>query len=421
MTLLRNTLMVLVIMGIIGAAASAAPATVSANLPRSNLGCVDVNNNGLIDTPELFDVIDEYFEPPLDSSLMCVDTNGNGMVDTSELFDVIDAYFEPPASLRHQAALQENRELMLDLINEERENVGIPPIQLGNNTAAQSFAQESLDGCWSGHWGADGSIPAFRYSQAGGHQANAENASGLDYCITSSDGFGTINPTNQVYKAMKGLMNSPGHRRQIINLHFTAVNIGIAWNDYNFHVVQQFETSYAHFDNPPSIQNGTLSLKGNLINRATQARSIQIFHHHPLAPLTRGQLTSTYCMDPGLIIVTISPPPPSGYSYRETEFTSTYNRCLTPFDFPPDTPAPQSYEEAIEFHQRASETSSYSATVTYPLIVADTWNMSATSFDITADLSEVIRTHGPGIYRIVTRAYVAGRSTVIGETAISYP
>ena len=109
------------------------------------------------------------------------------------------------------------------------------------------------------------------------------------------------------------------------------------------------------------------------------------------------------------------------YYYHETEFTTTCTRCLTPFDHDLDTPAPTSYEEARTSHDYISSTSSYSTTVTCPIVEAGLWKITATSFDITADLSDVISTHGPGIYEMVTWASVEGETTVAGVIAISYP
>ena len=81
----------------------------------------------------------------------------------------------------------ELKRLMLQLINAERAAVGLMPVALGENAAAQLHAEASLRGCFSSHWGLDGLKPYMRYSLTGGYQANAENGSGLDYCITDAD------------------------------------------------------------------------------------------------------------------------------------------------------------------------------------------------------------------------------------------
>ena len=91
---LRNTLIVAALLFTAGVVAMVTPMGVGADSSASHLGCVDKNGNGLVDIPELFDVIDAYFDATYDNRLSCVDSNDNGLVDISELFDVIDAYFD---------------------------------------------------------------------------------------------------------------------------------------------------------------------------------------------------------------------------------------------------------------------------------------------------------------------------------------
>ena len=63
MALLRNTLIVLAMLCVIGVAASAALATVNAQDSNGGVNCVvDENGNGFVEITELFDVIDWYFD-----------------------------------------------------------------------------------------------------------------------------------------------------------------------------------------------------------------------------------------------------------------------------------------------------------------------------------------------------------------------
>ena len=87
----------------------------------------------------------------------------------------------PPPHLKHL----EEKELMLTLINAEREKAGVDPVVLGDNIAAQLHADASLENCFFSHWGIDGLKPYMRYSLAGGYQSNGENALGNHYCTTA--------------------------------------------------------------------------------------------------------------------------------------------------------------------------------------------------------------------------------------------
>ena len=93
----------------------------------------------------------------------------------------------PVPHLRHLA----EKHYMLELINQERDRLALPLLELGTNNAVQLHAESALEHCFSSHWGVDGLKPYMRYSLAGGYQSNGENASGLDYCYKASDGYRT--------------------------------------------------------------------------------------------------------------------------------------------------------------------------------------------------------------------------------------
>ena len=97
--------------------------------------------------------------PPADT-IMPIPTSGpspNTATDTPEAVR--------PPGVSH---IEEKR-YMLELINAERIEVGLHPVALGDNVAAQVHAEASLKYCFSSHWGIDGLKPYMRYSLAGGY------------------------------------------------------------------------------------------------------------------------------------------------------------------------------------------------------------------------------------------------------------
>ena len=81
---------------------------------------------------------------------------------------------------------------MLDLINEARVDADASPVAMGDNRAAQVHADNALEGCFSSHWGLDGSKPYMRYVAAGGYQPNAENVSGLNVCVRAGQNYAAL-------------------------------------------------------------------------------------------------------------------------------------------------------------------------------------------------------------------------------------
>ena len=204
----------------------------------------------------------------------------------------------------------EAKEYLLDLINAKRSEAGVPELVLGDNRAAQLHAEAAMEGCFSSHWGADGLKPYIRYSLAGGYQSNAENISGLGYCLTEGDGYQAVHGIEQEMRdAMQSWMASEGHRRNILDPWHRKVNIGVAWDRYNSMLVQHFEGDYVDYRKLPSIEDGILSFSGGTKNggRAEDGLKISLRYDLPPHSLTRRQLAWTYCYDTGRIVASLRP------------------------------------------------------------------------------------------------------------------
>ena len=79
---------------------------------------------------------------------------------------------------------------MLRLVNNERRAAGVPEVVLGVNDAAQLHAEDSLEGCYSSHWGSDGLKPYMRYSAwPGGTSQTVKTA--VDWTTALRRGTGT--------------------------------------------------------------------------------------------------------------------------------------------------------------------------------------------------------------------------------------
>ena len=61
----------------------------------------------------------------------------------------------------------DQKRLMLKLINEERIRVGLRPVIMAENAAAQLHAEAASKGCFSSYWGLDGLKPYMTYSLSG--------------------------------------------------------------------------------------------------------------------------------------------------------------------------------------------------------------------------------------------------------------
>ena len=323
--------------------------------------------------------------------------------------------------LRH---LEEKR-YMLELINGERAKAGLDSVVLGDNIAAQLHAEAALENCFASHWGIDGLKPYMRYSLAGGYQSNGENGSGSDYCIEASDGYRAIQSINtEIREAMEGWMDSPGHRRNILRKWHKKVNIGLAWDRYNFLAYQHFEGDYVEYDELPVVEEGVLRISGRTKNgaRFDQDRDlgIQVYYDQPPHSLSRGQVTRTYCYDGGRQIGALRKPLTGGWYYEEDEFTKSYKPCPDPYDVPVDAPPPRTHNEAHSFWQAAYDLSLSVSEIpiVVPWITTLQWTARGESFSVRADLSDLIAQHGDGVYTILVWGKLGIEDKVISEYSI---
>ena len=325
-----------------------------------------------------------------------------------------------PTATTHSA----EKRHMLNLINDERGKAGAPAVALGDNIASQVHAETALENYFTGHWGVDGLKAYMRYSLAGGYQANAENMTGLNYCVTESDDFSAIDIMPDISKAMTGLMNSPGHRENILNKWHCKVSIGLAWDNFNIRVVQHFEGDYVEYDQLPAITNGALSLSGRTKNGARFVRdfAVDIQYDPPPHPLTWGQIARTYNSGLGRRVASVIPRALAGYSYNDNEqvYTAVRESYLDPYDIPADTPGPRSYSEAHKLAEAARYVSQSLPTryETVPYITAAQWKTSGESFSVSADVIEILNRHGPGVYTVCVSGTIGSAALPISQYSI---
>ena len=322
-----------------------------------------------------------------------------------------------PSSGLSQSDLESAREYALQLINDARADAGLNAVTLDDNTAAQSHAEDMRANCFLSHWGADGLKPYMRYSLADGQQYSAENVSGIGFCPTNPDRYIAKSITAELDEAMQGLLNSPGHLRNILNPNHREVNIGISYQRPNLWLVQLFVGDYAKYTAKPTIKDGILSLAGTVMNGAVisgRSLGIQVYYDQPPHPLTRGQLHNTTCGNNGRIIASLREPPGPNSYYTSHAYSQSGTRCRDPYNVPPDTPPASSY-----FDPKVGGTVPYQHDAIW--ITADHWASTTTEFSVAADVSDLIQEYGNGVYTIVLWGEIDGEDIPISEYSIFIP
>ncbi len=121
--------------------------------------------------------------------------------------------------------------LMLELINEERTSRGLDPLAINNalNESSEDHSQWMLDNDVFDHTGAGGSDPGDRIAATDykleGNWRTAEN-------IGWQSERGEPGIADDVADIHESLMNSPGHRANLLNPELKDIGIGIETGDF---------------------------------------------------------------------------------------------------------------------------------------------------------------------------------------------
>ena len=139
-------------------------------------------------------------------------------------------------------------QVMLAAINADRQANGLVPVAWDATAAAAGAAHASEMAAlgFFSHWSPDGFGPEMRYARAGGTDNAMENI------FTSSSRYSDGRPApiesfaDLVVQAERDLMQSPGHRRNILMPSHTHVGMGFAYNPQtgSFYLVQEFVDRY---------------------------------------------------------------------------------------------------------------------------------------------------------------------------------
>ncbi|MBN1177921.1 MAG: CAP domain-containing protein [Anaerolineae bacterium] len=136
---------------------------------------------------------------------------------------------------------------MHTLINEDRQAHGLQPVEWDETAAiaALQHAQEMADFGYISHWNLDGYGPDYRYTSTGGAHVVFENV----YTYEHSPGGGPTTAEEWealIQEAQQTLMDSPGHRDNILAPEHTHVAIGIDYSESTgrLAIAQEFVNQY---------------------------------------------------------------------------------------------------------------------------------------------------------------------------------
>ena len=296
---------------------------------------------------------------------------------------------------------------MLNMINLERRKAGVSEVKLGTNVAAQRHAENMVKFCHYGHWGVDGTLPYMRYSLAGGCQRNVENVTGFSFCHTdqreTSHHIG--HPMMMLYWAMGEFIASPGHKSNILDVHHTAVNVGIAHDAHNFRVVQHFESDYVEMPVLPYLSDGVLNLQG-LLRHVDIIEDIDhvftVSYDPPPKLLALGQLLRAASYPGGMNAGKMATIITDKQVTSDAKFEWQRPNCRNPYNVVEDAQPASNAQEASLIFREAKQSACTTEKLTSSVRTADMWNytIGERTFSIKSDISDVLEKNGPGVYTV---------------------
>lgn len=211
---------------------------------------------------------------------------------TPYLTSTVTGAFGTSASNNRSVNISHLINYALELINSDRVNNGIEPVELGNNPAAQSHAESLARILCLSHWDTNGMKPYMRYTLFGGKNFVQENVAAVFM-------FGRTNPLSDEeiksylskleYEMMYNDAASDwGHRINILDPSHTHVNIGIAYNSQIIVLVQDFENILIEWGEY-TVKNTTVTLRGRFLRNLRPYMVLVYFDPLP-TPLSKEDL-----------------------------------------------------------------------------------------------------------------------------------
>ncbi len=177
-------------------------------------------------------------------------------------------------------------------INEDRQKFGLRPVNLSHNSAAQYLAENILSTKYMSHLTTNGEKPYMLYSKLGGLGKLRQNVAFIgdpnlyDKCVSLEIDCKKINPPKTINLLEDIMVYNDAHakwhhRHNILDMYPTHVSLGIAYDDYSFALVQNFENNYINLSTPMVLGNSdrhVMSISGTLLDNTTRFHSVEIYY-----------------------------------------------------------------------------------------------------------------------------------------------
>lgn len=219
----------------------------------------------------------------------------------------------------------------LEKINNDRIKFNLPLVKLTQNEAAQLHAEDVFKTkSNSTHWTTDGMKPYMKYSAYGGTGYIEQNIASRGYnndtlnkCKNGIAKCDMINPYEEIEYAQQTMVYNDtmccadSHRNNILDKKHTHVSIGIAYDDYYFVMVQNFENNYIQFNEPLTQDNKHIHISGKMQSKNNTLHVIGIYYDETPTHLVYDQNKDNKSYKLGKFIASVVKPAPLLSQYKQ--------------------------------------------------------------------------------------------------------
>lgn len=216
----------------------------------------------------------------------------------------------------------------LSLVNKDRAEHGLMPLDLSANKAAQVHADDVLKTRVISHWLTTGEKPYLTYAKYGGTGGVRQNiafigATDVEQCVTPEAECDLVDPFVALEQSERKMMSDDsdsawGHRNDILNPKHTHVSFGIAYDKYSFVLVQNFEYNYIDFDATMGQDPSNMRITGSVLEG--RLYNISVYYD----PLPTSQAYAEHKDESlygfGRMVAIVEPPlPPNSYYLKSDD------------------------------------------------------------------------------------------------------
>jgi uncharacterized protein YkwD len=266
---------------------------------------------------------------------------------------------QPSSQQPRTVPREELVQYVLDRVNKDRTDMGLLPVKLSSNEAAQMQAEDVFRTKQISHWTTKGEKPYMTYTQYDGEGSVQQNVAiagfspeQYEQCVTNIlVECEKIEPLSTIEQLQNEMMYNDkeccndGHRNNILDPHHTHVSIGIVYDQYYLAFVQNFENNYGL---TVDVKNSEIKVSGTLLDG--QLDHIAIYYDEMPTREVYEQNKDLLSYSAGELVAMVVKPLPPGYYYE----------------------SPQGYN----------------------LIEANRWNVQRDSVNVTFDLADAVDKDG---------------------------